>query len=293
MKTPFILIALAAVAHAEPVVILSHTVGSGGGRVTSANVSIVSEIGTLGGVVAESPSNVVVARQGFAGRLYDEAAFSIGGGAQFLAENGTLQATALVITVDNLFAPVPGSAVTWLFTNATGQAIVDAAGLITGQPVYETAALNLRGEYHGLSADVGVSVLDTLADNFGLYAGDTVPDAWQVLHFGTGDPFGVGGADPDGDGRTNAFEFLALTGPHDPASAFRFEITGLALPGVTVRLSSMEPGRNYVIQSAPAPGGPWTDGDTLTSETPQSNVTHGFNAPAGMNGFFRLEIRRP
>ena len=292
MKTPLILIALAAVAHAEPVAILSHTVGSGGGRVTSANVSIVSEFGTLGGVVAESPSNVVVARQGFAGRLYDEAAFSIGAGAQFVAENGTLQATALITTDDNLFASVPGSAVTWLFTNATGQAIVDAAGLISGQPVYESALLNLRGEYHGLSADVGVTVLNTLADNFGLYAGDSVDDDWQVRHFGTGDPLGVASADPDGDGRNNALEFLALTDPRDPASAFRFAIQTARLPSVTVRLSTMEPGRRYVIQSAPTIRGPWTAGEELTSPSPVADVEHRFNVSMAPRGFFRLQLRR-
>ncbi len=52
-------------------------------------------------------------------------------------------------------------------------------------------------------------------DDFGPYADDGVDDAWQVTHFGLSDPQGHGDADPDGDGLTNAQEFLAGSNPHE------------------------------------------------------------------------------
>jgi len=58
--------------------------------------------------------------------------------------------------------------------------------------------------------------------------GDGLPDSWQMRYFMTAEsPNAAPGLDPDGDGVSNAMEYLAGTNPTDPNSALR--ITAFAV----------------------------------------------------------------
>ena len=46
-------------------------------------------------------------------------------------------------------------------------------------------------------------MLDTIADNFGTYAGDGLGDDWQVQYFGLSNPNAAPLLDPDFDGHNN------------------------------------------------------------------------------------------
>ena len=72
-------------------------------------------------------------------------------------------------------------------------------------------------------------------------------------------------ADPDGDGLPNWQEYLAGTNPTNALSALQFLSAGLVPGGAqNLHLSwQTAPGRRYVLESSPAPGGnDWTPVNT-------------------------------
>ena len=95
--------------------------------------------------------------------------------------------------------------------------------------------------------------------------------------------------DEDGDGMTNAQEDAAGTNPFDPNSVFR--VTNIARPDsshVTVTWSSVS-GKVYVLQSASAPGGTYTDvtGSQLTASGATTSETI---AASGPPAFYRVRL---
>ncbi len=63
--------------------------------------------------------------------------------------------------------------------------------------------------------------------------GDGIPDSWELQYFGSANNC-VPGADPDGDGMSNLFEYLADTNPTNALSVLRLsrivpEANGLRL----------------------------------------------------------------
>lgn len=97
---------------------------------------------------------------------------------------------------------------------------VSSGGLALADAVYTNTSAVLAGISGGLTGRVNVTVLDTLKDNYGLYAADGVADSWQVALFGVGNTNGQGGADADLDGQDNYSEFMAGTSPLNGQDAF-------------------------------------------------------------------------
>ncbi|NKB24666.1 MAG: hypothetical protein GKR87_09900 [Kiritimatiellae bacterium] len=100
-----------------------------------------------------------------------------------------------------------------------------------------------RGKMVRVDLEVAVSLPDS--------DGDGLPDAWEVIHFGS--HAGLPNADDDGDGVTNIDEFKAGTDPNDPESLFQFiEVELVLVQGVAgaqgrmIRWSSM-PDRTYAV----------------------------------------------
>jgi predicted phosphodiesterase len=88
---------------------------------------------------------------------------------------------------------------------------------------------------------------------------DGLPDGWEVAHgldpltpTGSNGP----GGDPDGDGLTNAAEFIAGTRPNDPRSGLRLGARLRADGQLEFRWASI-PGRRYRLEFAPAFTGPF------------------------------------
>ena len=65
----------------------------------------------------------------------------------------------------------------------------------------------VQGAFAGFTGTLGLFIFNTGIDDFAFYAGDGLDDAWQVQYFGINNPNGLSGADPDGDGQTNYFEY--------------------------------------------------------------------------------------
>jgi len=91
-------------------------------------------------------------------------------------------------------------------------------------------------------------------------------DEWRTNFFGSlTSPAAQDDADPDGDGMANWQEYLAGTNPTNALSALQFLNPGsVSAGGQNITLSWLTaPGRMYVLESSPAPGGnTWTPVNT-------------------------------
>jgi len=101
---------------------------------------------------------------------------------------------------------------------------ISLSGLATAANVYQNTLATVQGSFLGRTGTLGLTVLNVGFDDYGTYAGDGLPDDWQVQYFGENNPAGGAGADPDGDGQNNKFEYTAGLIPTDPNSVFRLRI---------------------------------------------------------------------
>ncbi len=121
---------------------------------------------------------------------------------------------------------------------------------------------------------------------------DGIPDAWEILNFGTTN-IDVN-ADADGDGSSNLQEYYAGTNPNDINDSLR--ITSVARGDVTPNSTTLHwttvPSRFYTIQYRPSldPSSLWTDsvgyGFGVGSSTFNTGHTNDFE-------FYRIRAYRP
>ena len=88
--------------------------------------------------------------------------------------------------------------------------------------------------------------------------GDGLPDAWEIQYFGAiNDPRATPNADPDGDGFTNAQEYLSGTSPIDANSYLKMDSVGTAGSQTVIQFSAIA-GKTYsVLYRDDLVGGPW------------------------------------
>ncbi len=112
---------------------------------------------------------------------------------------------------------------------------------------------------------------------------------WQMAWFGTTTGADAQpGADPDGDGQSNALEFAAGTDPTDPASRFAAVIERVA-GGVLLSWPSV-PGKSYTVEAGPAPGGPWTAVATVAAAAAPARTTSHSDPGGPRVRFYRVGI---
>ena len=88
-------------------------------------------------------------------------------------------------------------------------------------------------------------------------AGDGISDLWRLRFFGSASAaLSPANGDADQDGVNNLHEFRAGTNPLQAASLLRLSVQPTA-GGLKLNFPTGL-GRTYVIESAPAPSGPWT-----------------------------------
>ncbi|MEI7910674.1 MAG: hypothetical protein WCK77_13640 [Verrucomicrobiota bacterium] len=164
---------------------------------------------TSAGAGAASSSVSYTSRTGFVGQLNDGVGLSIHGSAPLLTvnEGGSIQLSASLVYDDQSTSPLPPDALTWSVLSGP-VAGVSAAGLASAGTVYQNAAAVVSGVYQTFSATQEISVLNTNGDNFGTYANDGLPDAWQVQYFGLPpNAMAAPSASPRGNGFNNLQEF--------------------------------------------------------------------------------------
>lgn len=156
-------------------------------------------------------------RTGFAGQLEEAASLQLLLNPVSLAETGTGQLTARRQETNGTLTDLPAASVVWTVLGGPLSGIA-ANGTVTAEPVYESSIASVQGTAGGLTGTLAFTVRETIPDNFPPYAGDRLPDWWQVQHLGLAEPAGGQGGDPDADNHNNLLEFAFGTHPADPAS---------------------------------------------------------------------------
>ena len=94
---------------------------------------------------------------------------------------------------------------------------ISVAGMAQAGPVYQNTAASLQGSSAGLNGTLNLTVLDTIPDNYGSYAGDHLSDGWQVQTMGLSGNRGGPALDPYGDCLSNLMEYALGLNPVLPS----------------------------------------------------------------------------
>ena len=245
-------LSLTATARADPrkttnYTITTDTANSGGARVTSPSYTNDGSLSDVSGISA-APSPSEMAKSGYMGQLYDVAAVQVAASPATMNEGATLQLGATAVLDDSTTLALLGTEVSWSVTKGplTG---INSHGLATAAQVYQDTTATAQGIYAGVTGTLDLSVINVGNDDFGIYAGDGIPDAWQVQYFGENNPLAAPTADADGTGQDNLFKYTAGLDPTDPTS--RFVTTVATIPVAlqhTITFSPRLAGRTYTLQ---------------------------------------------
>lgn len=268
--------------------ITTDTTDAGGRRTTSASYTNDASIGGIAGVsTVAAPAETVKA--GYIAQLYDAAGLTLTAASTNVNETATVQLAAWLALDDVTSLAVPATSVAWSVASGplTG---ISTGGLATAGAVYQNTGATAQGVHSGFTGTLGLTVVNTLSDNFGTYAGDGLDDAWQSQYFGLSNPQAAPGADPDADGATNADEFNALT---NPASGASFFVATSTVNGADLIISfSTVTGRTYTLQRSDtlAPVS-WTNSG-LPAPLAGTGAVSAFTIPASTPNrrFFRVQV---
>lgn len=236
------------------------TIDGGGQRALSANYSMNGSISSIGGIsTAAAPA--LTARHGYIGQLYDVTGLEAAAIPNPVSESSSAQLSATALLDDATVIVLSGSSVNWSSSDEPYPIVaINAGGTVTAATVYTNAIGAISGYYLGASNTVSLVVIDTNPDDYGIYAGDGVPDSWQVQYFGLNNSSGVAIADPDGDGQNNLQEFLAGTDPTNDASLFR--VIGIVRQSQDMRITwAAVGGKRYILQATSGLSGSFSTND--------------------------------
>jgi hypothetical protein len=240
------------------------TIDGGGQRATSASYTM---DGTLGGIAGISSVGTDMTKHGYIGQLTEVVSMTATGTPAQVNEGATSQLSGSATMDDATVTVLSGTDMTW---GAYAWPIHDisASGVATTDWVYANTPGTVNCSYLGVTGSGSLLVLDSLPDNYGSYAGDNIPDSWQVQYFGLNNPNGVAGADADGTGQNNLFKYVAGLDPTNPASIFILKIA--SVPG--------QPSRKNLIYN------PIADGRTYTPQFRTNLVTGAWTTLSGISG---------
>jgi len=271
---------------------VTETPDAGGAHSTSAGYSSDGSIGGITGLSTVA-APVQVAKAGYIGQLYEVTGLVLGAGSVNVNETATLQLAAWQSLDDSSHLSVPAASVAWSTVSGPISGI-DPNGLATAAAVYQDTAATVQGSLGGLTGMLNLTVLETVADNFGTYAADGISDDWQFQYFGSDNANAAPQLDPDFDGHSNLFEFTAGLVPTDAASVFHWRVE--PVPGFPTQkrliFSPLVAGRSYTVKSATTLGVLMQSlGSFTTSDANGERTVTDLNA-SGTTRFYRVEITR-
>lgn len=288
---------LLATAHAGPRTSTSYhvatdTTDGGGERSTSASYT---NDGSAGGVVGIStvavPAQTV--KHGYTGQLAEVTSLQLAASPTTLNETATRQLSVMETLDDLTTAAVPATSITWSVQSGPLSSI-SASGLVTAGSVYEDSFASVMGSYDGATDSLDLTVLESIPDNFGTYAGDDLDDVWQVQYFGLNNPNAAPLLDPDFDGQTNLFEYTAGFIPNDRTSRFHWRIE--AVPGFPnhkkLIFSPLVLGRTYTVKTSTAVGASMSPLSSFTSSDSGSERTITDTNASGTKQYYTVEIQK-
>ena len=208
------------------------------GGATSSSVDYTINASTAPGSAGASANYTL--RSGYAGQLLDLVSIAIDepSSPMTIQESGTLQLTVSAIYDDASKAVLSANDLTWSVQSGP-LAGIDSLGLATANLVYQDTSALVQVVSRNFSDGLSLTVLETIADNFGRYAADGLSDIWQVQYFGQ-NGLNTGPNDNfDSDGLTNLQEFAFGTDPTENSQGSLAYAAGLVsqrgLPTVSLR----------------------------------------------------------
>lgn len=164
----------------QAAVVTSSGSFSGGGISTSASYSMTASLGCIGGsstggTVCNSGGGPT-AQPGTAKALRLTVPVSVN-------ENAAGQLGGTATMDDDTATPLAGSDINWSSPSWPILSIT-TSGVVSTAVVYTDTVSTVSGQYLGNNDSAGLLVRDSLPDNYGSYAGDGLPDWWQIQYFG-------------------------------------------------------------------------------------------------------------
>jgi hypothetical protein len=181
------------------------------------------------------------------------------------------------------------------FSRAGNTLRFTAAGFIStpmrldpaGNSFYDRLHMRCSDGVHA-SPHATVRVLSFSADRFPSPAGDGIPDAWMITHWGSANPADGpnrgAGADFDSDGLSNLREYLLGTSPTD----FNSKLQITAFDGNTLQWEA-RPYDLYEIHSTTNLPAGWRRTGNPVLPTASPGVASGLRRPGARHEFFRVE----
>lgn len=184
------------------------TADSGGLHASSA--SYLADFSEAPGAAGSSAA--YTSRSGYAGQLDEASSLVISLNPAALPETGNAQLGASLLSQAGFLTSLPAGGVNWSILSGplTG---VSSGGLVTAGKVSQSTTATVQGVASGITGTLSFQVLDSLPDNFGFYAGDGLPDWWQLQYLGLSESAGGQSGDPDHDGLSNLMEYAFGTDP--------------------------------------------------------------------------------
>jgi len=284
---------LAASSSSTDYSVVADVIDSGGAAASSADYSTQGSAGAVAGS-SVTPGVSGFARHGFLGQIYERVGLGLVAMPATVDESGTRQVLGGdAIDDGTLLSVVPGGSITWSIQSGplTG---ISATGLVTADVVAQDTPATIQGTLGPDTAMLAMTVLDTIADNFGSYAADGLPDDFQVQFFGLDNPLASPELDVDGDGQTNYFEWVTGLSPVNGAA--RFE-TKLQVPDgqMPVTFGPCFPDRTYtLLYSDDLSVGSWqpVPGAIVLPIDTNSFCTVIDPSPGTDRRFYRVEVKR-
>lgn len=216
--------------------------------------------------------------------------FELTGSQSFIAPYITTQPTAQTVAEGSTASfSVNASGTTplryqWRFngTNvpgATNAALTFLSAQLADSGNYSVVITNIAGSVTSLVATLTVSIVDT--------DGDGLPDVWEDAH-NLNKLVNDAGLDPDGDGLTNAQEFVAGTDPQNAQSCLKVEQITAGLGACTVRFTAISNRTYSVLYRDTLPGSSWFKLADVPSRTTNRLALVPDNGPNGSQRFYRL-----
>ena len=266
------------------------TVDTGGAHGASASYSQQSCIGGISGITAVAAEGAL-AKAGYLGQIYDVSGIALTTTSTSLGESSSAQLGARETLDDGTYLALSTDSITW-GVDSGPLTEISPSGFATADVVACDSLAVVSGAYSIFNTTLDLTVLDTVPDNFGAYAGDGLGDDWQVQYFGEDNPLAAPTLDPDGDGQINHFEFVAGLDPTDPSSRFIVQITGDSEGSPQVIFDPVVAGRTYTVKYKDTlDASTW---DTLLNKTtdnsgPERTITDNSVGLAGSH-FYIVEI---
>ena len=273
--------------------LLAGSLNSGGGEASSAAYAVESSLGeVIGGQSAGG--GVTLNSGGSSVQPTGAKSLTLGATSSPVNEGGTMELAGSALMDDDSVTLLSGTDIVWSIVGGPIMAI-SPSGLATTGAVYANTLASIAGGWMGADSTISVPVINSLPDNFRSYAGDGLPDDWQVQYFGQEDPHAGPSLDPDGDGQDNGFEFTAGLVPTDGAS--RFLVRVIPVQGhpdwKQVVFEPVVNGRNYVVKtSTDLSASSWAALTGIASDFGGQRTVTDTSATEGRK-FYRVEIVKP